>query len=143
MSLVIAVQVSCDHSLSKTGSRTQRFEVVSPLRGSIQANLGILEPSGGGWFQRHVGGSGMLAIEKGTVAINVNSYSFGSGSTPNRDLTINGGSFQLDSSTYVNHAFLTADVIERVWQQEDVKVTVEKVTDLRSWSPAAVTERHT
>ena len=82
----------------------------------------------------------MLAIEKGTVAIHANSYSFGSGSTPNRDLTINGGSFQLDSSTYVNHVFLTADVIERVWQQEDVMVTVEEVTDLRSWSPAAVTE---
>ena len=98
-------------NLTKTGSGTLELSAAGSLTGGIIVNGGTLRISGGGWYAGNVGGSGMLTVNAGATAINVNSHSFGSSENPDRDLTINGGTFLLSGETYVDDVTCTAGII--------------------------------
>lgn len=90
---LVANALSGSSTLSKSGPGTLEISAVGSMTGGIVVNGGILRLSGGGWYAGNVGGSGAITIHAGATAINVGSHSFGSSENPNRDITINGGSF--------------------------------------------------
>jgi autotransporter-associated beta strand protein len=100
--------------LTKTGPGTLQFSAVGTMTGGIVVNGGTLRISGGGWYAGHVAGSGMVTVNQGATAINVNSHSFGNGDNPNRDITLNRGSFLLMAETYVDDVGSTAGTIANV-----------------------------
>lgn len=101
-------------TLTKTGPGTLEFAAVGNMSGGIVVNEGTLRLSGGGWYAGHVGGSGMVTVNQGATAINVNAHSFGSGNDPNRDVTLNRGSFLLGGETYVDDVWSTAGTIGNI-----------------------------
>jgi autotransporter-associated beta strand protein len=108
---LVANALSGSSTLSKSGPGTLEISAVGSMTGGIVANDGVLRLSGGGWYAGNVGGSGAITIHAGATAINVGSHSFGSSENPNRDITINGGSFLLTGETYVDDITSTAGYI--------------------------------
>ncbi len=106
--LLASGSLSGASALTKTGPGTLRFSSAGTLSGGIVVNEGIVEISGGGWYGGNVGGTGMLTVNQGATAINVNSHSFGSSENPNRDITVNGGTFLLQAETYADDVWSTA-----------------------------------
>jgi autotransporter-associated beta strand protein len=98
-------------NLTKTGPGTLELSTVGSMTGGLIVNGGTLRISGGGWYAGNVGGTGMLTVNSGATAINVNSHSFGGSPDPNRDFTLNGGTFLLTAETYVDDIACTAGTI--------------------------------
>jgi autotransporter-associated beta strand protein len=109
--LLVSGALAGTSALTKTGSGTLEISAVGSTTAGIIVNGGTLRLSGGGWFAGNVGGTGMLTVNAGASAINVNAHSFGSGNNPERDITLNGGSFLLNAETYVDDVTSTAGTI--------------------------------
>ncbi|OYV05281.1 MAG: hypothetical protein CFE26_12410, partial [Verrucomicrobiales bacterium VVV1] len=109
--LLVSGALAGTSALTKTGSGTLEISAVGSTTGGIVVNDGTLRLSGGGWYAGNVGGSGTVTVNAGATAINVNSHSFGSSENPNRDITLNGGSFLLTGETYVDDVTSTAGTI--------------------------------
>ncbi|MCP5542668.1 MAG: immunoglobulin domain-containing protein [Akkermansiaceae bacterium] len=110
--LVASGALSGSTVLTKTGPGTLRFSAVGTQTGGIEVNGGTVEIAGGGWYAGYVAGSGMLTVNEGATAINVNAHSFGNGNNPTRDLTLNGGSFLLQAETYIDDIWATAGYLD-------------------------------
>ncbi|NWK56516.1 autotransporter-associated beta strand repeat-containing protein [Verrucomicrobiaceae bacterium N1E253] len=95
-----------------SGPGTMDLSGRSTFSGGVTVNSGEVILSGGGWYQNTAQGSGMLTVNAGATAVNWGSHSFGGGSNPNRHMTLNGGTFQFRSTSYVGDIWMTGGTIE-------------------------------
>ncbi len=110
--LTISGAVTGNGIITKTGPGTLNLQAVSSRTAAIVVHEGTLELDGGGWYQGHVGGTGMVTVNDGATVINVRNHAFGNSNWPNRDLTLNYGRFRLTGDTYVRDAWLTGGTID-------------------------------
>ncbi|NWK56517.1 autotransporter-associated beta strand repeat-containing protein [Verrucomicrobiaceae bacterium N1E253] len=94
------------------GEGTMNLSGRNTFAGGVTVNSGEVILSGGGWYQNPAQGSGMLTVNEGAVVVNWNAHSFGGRDSTSADMTLNGGSFQLRSSTYVDDVWMTGGKVE-------------------------------
>ncbi|MBK1825757.1 beta strand repeat-containing protein [Haloferula rosea] len=80
--------------------------------GGLTVNSGTVLLTGGGWYQNPSQGTGMMTVEAGATVVNWNSHSYGGRYDPNVDMTLNGGTFQVRSGTYVRDITMNGGTIE-------------------------------